>query len=197
MKKNNHTPKGKSCLVEPIRNEKDIESIKKLLSNNKRDLLLFCLSINNGLRANDILHLNVADLELVKQDETITIKERKTGKSNILCINRSVYKILRQYLEERKPEPHEYLFKSKKGNNRPLSVSTFGSMVKYWCKSINLAGNYSSHSLRKTWAYQQRVRYGTGIEILMDRFHHSSYSITRRYIGLESKEVCAALLNPI
>ena len=80
MIKNNHTPKGSSCLVEPIRNPKDIENLKKHISNNTRDLLLFCLSINNGLRMSDILQLTVNDVCHLKVGEMVTIKEKKTGK---------------------------------------------------------------------------------------------------------------------
>ena len=49
MKNQNHPKKGSVIMVQPIRETKDIENIKKLLSGNTRDSLLFCLSINNGL----------------------------------------------------------------------------------------------------------------------------------------------------
>ena len=194
---NNHTPKGSSCLVEPIREPKDIENIKRLLITNTRDLLLFTLSLNNGLRMSDILHLTVNDVSHLKVGEMVTIKEKKTGKTNVLCLNKSVHKILKQYLDERKPEGNEYLFISKKGNNRPLTVSSVSSMVKQWCKDLHIVGNYGSHSLRKTWGFHQRTRYGVGMELLMKRFNHSSMSVTLRYVGLQDKDVNDLLLNEI
>lgn len=194
---NNHTPKGKSCLVEPIREVKDIENIKKLISHNTRDLLLFCLSINNGLRMSDILNLTVNDVSRLKVGEMVTIKEKKTGKSNVLCLNRSVHMILKKYLDERKPDGSEYLFISKKGNNRPLNVSTVSSMIKGWCKDLHIIGNFGSHSLRKSWGLHQRTKYGVGMELLMKRFNHSSMSVTLRYVGLQDKEVNDLLLNEI
>lgn len=197
MIKNNHTPKGNSCLVDPIRNPKDIENIKKHISNNTRDLLLFCLSINNGLRMSDILHLTVNDVCNLKVGEMVTIKEKKTGKNNVLCLNKSVHKILRQYIDERRPDGNEYLFISKKGTNRPLTVSTVGSMIKSWCKDLHIVGNYSSHSLRKTWGFHQRTKYGVGMELLMKRFNHSSMSVTLRYVGIQDKDVNDLLLNEI
>ena len=50
--------------VEPIRKIKDIKKIEKLLeTQNKRNLLLFTLGINCGLRISDILRLNVNDVK--------------------------------------------------------------------------------------------------------------------------------------
>ena len=58
--------------VEPIRSLEDIEKIKNLLKNRKRDYLLFCFGINTGLRISDILSLNVVDV-LNKNYVTIII----------------------------------------------------------------------------------------------------------------------------
>ena len=44
----NHPEKGSVITVQPIRNEK--RKVKRLLSGNTRDLLLFTMGINNGLR---------------------------------------------------------------------------------------------------------------------------------------------------
>ncbi|MEI8225980.1 MAG: tyrosine-type recombinase/integrase [Bacteroidota bacterium] len=197
MKNPNHPKKGDRIMVEPIRETKDIESIKKLLSNDTRDLLLFCLGINNGLRCGDLLRIRVQDVKYLKPGETFTIREEKTGKTNILMVNKSTHKILKQYLDEMKPEDNEYIFKSRKGNNQPLSVGSVNGMVKKWCRSINLKSNMGSHSLRKTFGYIQRKKYGVSWEILCKRFNHSSPSITMRYLGIEDKEVNGILMNEI
>jgi len=193
----NHPKKGDRIKVEPIRNIKDIENIKKLISNNPRDLLLFCLGINNGLRCGDLLKLKVSQVKHLKQNETITIVEQKTGKENILMVNRSVHKILKDYLEKTKPNDDDYLFKSQKGQNQPLSVGSVNTMVKSWCRSINLKGKYGTHSLRKSFGYIQRTRFGVGWEILCKRYNHSSPSITMRYLGIEDREVNGILMNEI
>ncbi len=76
----NHPKKGSRIKVDPIRNEADIAAIKKLLTDNPRDLLLFVLGINNGLRAGDLLKLKVAQVRKLKPGQTTTIVESKTGK---------------------------------------------------------------------------------------------------------------------
>ncbi len=193
----NHPQKGDKIKVQPIRSTKDIENIRKLLSNNTRDLLMFCLGINNGVRCGDLLRLRSGQVKHLKPRETLTIKEQKTGKENVIMVNKTCHKVLRQYLEETHPHDDDYLFRSKKGQNQPLSVGTVNAMIKDWCESINLKGNYGTHTMRKTFGYIQRVKYGVGWELLCKRFNHSSPSITMRYLGIEDKEVNGILMNEI
>ena len=193
----NHPKRGTKIVVSPIRETKDIESIKKLLSQNTRDLLLFTIGINNGLRCGDILKLKVKDVKYLKPNDTLKIREQKTGKENVLMVNKTTYKILKEYLEKLNPNDDDYLFKSRKGDNKPLKVSSTNLLVKSWCKSINLKGNYGTHSLRKTFGYLQRAKFGVGIEILMKRFNHSSQYVTQRYLGIDDKEVNGILMNEI
>jgi integrase len=74
IKNPNRPKKGSRITVDPIRNEKDIKSIAKLLYDSPRDHLLFILGVNNGLRAGDLLKLKVKDLRYLKAGETLTIK---------------------------------------------------------------------------------------------------------------------------
>ena len=63
--------------VEPIKSLNELKKIKKVLAKNERNLLLFTLGINSGLRVSDILALNVRD---VKGKTHIRLVEKKTGK---------------------------------------------------------------------------------------------------------------------
>ena len=64
--------------VEPIRGKCEIHEVKRILGKkSKRDLLLFSLGINSGLRISDILKLKVKDVQHV---DFIEIKEQKTQK---------------------------------------------------------------------------------------------------------------------
>ncbi len=190
----NHPKKGSRITVEPIRKLNDVKAIAKLLSDNPRDRLLFLIGVNNGLRVGDLLKLKVKDVEHMKVGDTLTIKESKTGKTNVLVVNKTVHKALRDYLETR---PEGYLFASKKAKDKPLKVTSVNKMVKAWCKAINLKGNFGAHTLRKTWGYLQRTQHGVGFEIIAKRFNHSNPAVTMRYLGIEDKEVHNTLMNEI
>ena len=192
----NHPKKGSSIRVDPIRSKKDIKAITKLLSDNPRDRLLFIMGINNGLRVGDLLKLKVSDVRGLKVGDTLSIREGKTGKQNVLVINKPVYDALKTYLDFKKPADEDYLFESRKGK-RPLTIQAVNNKVKQWTAAINLKGNYGAHSLRKTWGYFQRTVYGVGFELICKRFNHSSPAITMRYLGIEDKEVHDLMLNEV
>ena len=192
----NHPKKGSRIAVDPIRQIKDIKAISKMTSGNPRDHLLFVMGINNGLRACDLVRVKVGDLRYLKVGDTLTIKESKTGKDNILVVNKTVYKALQAYLDAIRPDDDAYLFASRKGNGH-LQSQAVSKLVKKWTGAINLKGNYGSHTLRKTWGYIQRTMHGVGFEIICKRYNHSSPAITMRYLGIQDREVHGVLMNEI
>jgi len=192
----NHPKKGDRIKVDPIRNIKDIKAISKFTQANPRDHLLFIIGINNGLRAGDLVKLKVKDVQHLKVGDILTIKEGKTGKDNILVINKTVYKALRNYLDTIQPDDNAFVFASRKGDSH-IQSQAVSKLMKKWTKAINLRGNYGAHTLRKTWGYIQRTMHGVGFEIICKRYNHSSPAITMRYLGIQDREVHNTLMNEI
>ena len=192
---NNHPKKGSIITVDPIRSVKDIKKIKRKLKNQPRDLLLFTLGINNGLRISDLLSLKVGDVKDLEPGETLDIREGKTGKKNVLMINKESKKVLDSYFDAADPGDDEYLFKSRKGENNPITKSYVNQKMKEWARGMK--GNYGTHTMRKTFGYIQRKEFGVGFEVLCKRFGHSNPSVTMRYLGISNKEVNGILLNEI
>ena len=131
----------------PIRAEKNIQEVKRLLKDNTRDLLFFKLGINNGIRISGLLKLKVGDVRDIKPGQTLKVNETKTDQMNILMINKSVHKVLKQYLDEIKPSDEDYLFQSRNGNNKPLTRETANKMINEWTKSLK--GNYGTHTCER------------------------------------------------
>jgi integrase len=185
--------------VEPITSMKDVKNIKRLLQDHPRNLLLFIMGINSGLRAQDILTLRVVDLLDKKVGDRIVVTEKKTGKQNVAIINKEIADTFQKYLEyyECEADEDQFLFQSRKGKNYPITTYRVTGLLKEWTAAINLKGNYGAHSLRKTFCYHQRVHFGVSWELLSKRLNHSSPSVTRRYIGVQDEEVESILLNNI
>lgn len=81
--------------VEPIRNLKHLRKLENYFANkNMRDLLLFTLGINCGLRISDIVALNVGD---VKNKTHIQITEKKTGKYKKFSINAKLKPMFKEF----------------------------------------------------------------------------------------------------
>ena len=71
--------------VEPIRDLKHLHKIEEYFAQkSKRDLLLFTIGTNCGLRISDIVALNVGD---VRNKSHIQIVEQKTGKFKKFPVN--------------------------------------------------------------------------------------------------------------
>jgi integrase len=182
----NRPKKGSQIKVDPIRKRKDIESIKKLISDNARDFALFTIGINTNLRASDLLMIKVGQVRDLKPGDEIELKERKTGKSRRITLNKACVQAIQRVLASKPYADEDLLFTGQRG---PLTVPSVHRLVKGWCRSINLRGNYGSHSLRKTWGYHQRVTFGVDIPRLMVCFNHSTQRQTLDYLCIQPSEI--------
>jgi integrase len=191
----NHPKKGDTIKVEPIRTVKDIKAIKRMLADKPRDFALFTLGINTNLRASDILKITVGMVRNLKPEDHFTIREKKTGKDRSITINKTVHAAIKDLLELYSPNDSDdaLLFRSRKGN-KALCVPYFNSLVKAWCKEINLTGNYGSHTLRKTFGYMHRTINKTDLPTLMQMFNHSSQKQTLDYLCIQPEEIKSAYL---
>ncbi|MCD6533993.1 MAG: tyrosine-type recombinase/integrase [Deltaproteobacteria bacterium] len=196
-KNKNHPTKGSFISVEPVKQICDIKKIKKLLSDNSRDLCLFTLGINTNLRASDILNIKIEQVDGLKAGQELVLKEIKTGKSRRITLNKAVVKAVGGLLESKQAKGYkqnDYLFTGQRG---PLTVPSLSRLVKTWCAEINLKGNFASHSLRKTFGYHQRVSFGVGLPELMVTFNHSNQRQTLDYLCIQPEEVRDIYLNEI
>lgn len=164
--------------VQPIRDRNTINNMKnELLKSGSRNYMLFNIGINTGLRVSDILGLKVSD---VKDKTHITINEQKTKKQKRILINMNLKKDIDDYIFTM--DEGEYLFKSKKGNNMPLSRVQAYRILNDAALKLNLT-EVGTHTMRKTFGYWHYNIY-KDVAILQDIFNHSSPSITLRYIGI-------------
>jgi integrase len=150
----NHPKKGRRIKVEPIRELKDIRSIKQLLKSRPRDYLLFVMGINCGLRAGDLLKLKVSDVTHLSPGQSIRIRRGRDGRDNTLTVSRDVRRAIRDFIATVRPEPEDFLFASQKGRG-PLTIQALNAMVKRWTQAIELQGNFGAQTLRMTYEFTQ------------------------------------------
>ena len=190
----NHPTKGSTIKVDPIKKLKDIKAIKKLLHDKPRDLCLFTLGINTNLRASDLLRISAGMVRDLNAGDELTLKEKKTGKHRRITLNKAVIASIQALFASRKYQDNDPLFLGQRGL---LTVSSVNRLVKTWCKTINLKGNYGSHSLRKTFGYHQRVSFNVGVPELMVAFNHSSQRETLEYLCIQPDEVKSIYMNEL
>ena len=76
----NRPKKGDQIKVDPI---------KKLLADDPRNSALFSVGINTNLRASDLLRIRVGQVRDLKPGDEIELKEKKTGKSRRIALNKA------------------------------------------------------------------------------------------------------------
>lgn len=168
-------------IVYPIKDKEKIAQMKKILSSNKRNLLLFNLGINSGLRVSDILALNIKD---VKDKTFIELREQKTNKYKQFPINEKIQSDIKEFIQNKNID--EPLFLSQK-DNRLSRVQAY-KILRKAAKEVGIEVHIGTHSLRKTFGYHHYKQFDD-IVLLQKIFNHSSPAVTLRYIGLEQETI--------
>lgn len=168
-------------LVEPIKKVHDIELIKEYLKGNERNLLMFNLGINSGLRISDILALDVKD---VKNKEYIAIREKKTNKFKRFPLNKNLQEQINKFVRDKELDSPLFVTQKHKRLDRIQAYKILNRAV----KTLGLDIRVGTHSLRKTFGYHHFKKFDN-LPLLQKILNHSSSSITLRYIGLEQEAI--------
>jgi integrase len=178
--------------VQPIRSKKDLDNMKWALSKfcGQRDLCLFILGCETGLRCSDLLKIKTKEITKLrnKNNKIFKIKEKKTSKTRYVNLNH-VWDTLIKWADNNNSE---WLFPSRKGD-KPISVTqAYRQLNKaaYWAE-IDHVG---THTMRKTFGYWFYKKTGN-IAMLQGILNHSNEQETLRYIGISDEEVNNTLKN--
>ncbi len=175
--------------VQPIRDLKKIDTIKKLLKQqNLRDYCLFVLGINSGLRISDLLKLRISDVcEKGKIKDRIRLREKKTNKFKDFPLSNSTKSAFKEYLKIREYNENEPLFISRKNKGFLMRQQAY-KIINDVAKSVGIKEKIGTHTLRKTFGYHA-YNNGYDITLIQKLFNHSSPAVTLRYIGITQDEM--------
>lgn len=175
--------------VQPIRNKEDIEKMKWALGRfcTQRDLILFLLGINTGLRVGDMLALKVKD---VAKKKYAVIMEGKTNKPRKINLG-GVYDELNEYIKTL-PQGTVWLFPSRKGDKPISSVQAWRQLQK--ASKMAEVESIGTHTMRKTFGYWHYKQFGDVAKLQMI-LNHSHPQITLTYIGITQEEIDNDLEN--
>lgn len=158
-----------------------------LAKKSKRDLLLFTIGTNCGLRISDIVALNVGD---VRNKSHIRIVEKKTGKYKSFPINSKLKPMFEEYTKGKRSD--EALFKTRFQNR--MDRFTAYRIIRKSCKLAGLPEKVGTHTMRKTFGYHHYQKF-KDVAILQKIFNHSSPQVTLRYIGIEQDQIDESYTN--
>lgn len=168
-----------------------------------RNKLMFVLGLNLGLRASDLCSLQYSFFinEDGKFKEYYSLMPKKTQKSRKfvkLYFNEAVQQSITNYMEDYCiKDLDEYIFKSRKGNSH-LTERAIGEIIKTAAEEVGITKNVASHSMRKAYGkaiFDKAEDKEKALVLLMMIFNHSSTAVTRRYIGITTKEIEDAFMD--
>jgi site-specific recombinase XerD len=158
-----------------------------------RDRALFELAYSAGLRAEELVTL---DVESADPDAEEVRVEGKGAKTRVVPAGEPAWKALASYLERGRPalaaaapRPDPALFLSKSG--RRLSTSDIRRRLRLSVRRAALQGGVSPHTLRHSFA-THLLEGGADLRAIQELLGHASISTTQTYTRVESSRLKAA-----
>lgn len=183
--------------TEPIRDKKQLKELADyfLSKGQLRNYTLVVMGTYTVLRISDLLRLkwsDVYDEERQAFRTHITVIEKKTKKERTIALNSQVLGALRQcYLHRR----GDYIFANNRKEPKAISRVQAWRIIHAATVELEIMGKISCHSLRKTWGYHAIKSGEVSLAVIVDIYNHSSYEITKRYLGITQDERDEAYLG--
>ena len=187
--------------TQPVRNLEELAELKNYYYEkepNLRNYALISLGLNTALRISDLLQLkwnDIYDFEHQNFRQHILVTEHKTGKENRIALNQSAKEALNIYKKSLGDfQMDAFLFCGRNRKNMPLSRSQAYRIIRHASEALHMGTGISCHSMRKTFGYHA-WKNGIPPIILMNIFNHSSYEVTKRYLGIDQDDKDSVFLE--
>ena len=151
---------------------------------NERVATALMLEANLGLRISDVLRLRLSDIVRDGDRYRLAITEQKTGKQRVFTVPYVLYNFIRLYCVDNNIADDAIMF--------PLTERAIQKQLKLVCDYLDYTG-ISTHSFRKFYATEIYKDSGYNIALVQHLLQHSSAAVTQRYIGIQPREVEAAI----
>ncbi len=195
-KKSNHPPRGSRIKIEPIRDKSAIRLIEENLSSHPRNLAIFTMGVYTGIRPADMLNLTLDQARESMASGELTYCEIKTGKLIQIHLPEIVTDAIKSWMvkrwESRSPDPRARFFEGPKG---PLKIPTINKLVKKWCHTAGIEGNFGTLTLRKTYGYHELLDGKKSLKEFKHFFNHSRGRETLNYLCIPPEKHGQISLN--
>ena len=158
----------------------------------KRDETLLLIMLDTGVRACELMGLDIGDVDLTGCQ--LTVRYGKGGKSRCCPFSRETRKMIYQYLKERgitEADKNAPLFVSERGPRTGDRLQQYALIHIY--RRLGIAGKVtgvrcSPHTMRHTFAISF-LRAGGNVFTLKTILGHESLAMTNRYVALAQADV--------
>ncbi len=172
--------------TQPIRNKHQIRELASyyLQRGQLRNHVLIVLGVHTALRISDLLRLrwdDVYDFRAGRVKASISIIEQKTKKSKIIALNKAAVKALELFAAAN-AKPGRFLIENARTKKAISRIQAY-RLIRAAAEALHFQERVSCHSLRKTLGYHA-WQSNVPPAVIMEIYNHSSWSVTRRYLGV-------------
>jgi len=150
----------------------------------KRDKAMLELLYATGLRASELMALNMRDIDLKKN----TVRCSGSGsRARVIPIDQPVARVMKEYIDIVRPEflsdeKEVALFPNRRGER--LTRQGFWQIVQGYADRVGLSGKVTPRSLRHSFAVH-RLKSGADLQSVQELLGHAHISTTRAYTQVE------------
>jgi integrase/recombinase XerC/integrase/recombinase XerD len=187
------TPKRDSYLPRVLKRNEVAELLDRMPSSEPldlRDRAMFELAYGSGLRAEELVNLDLTDLDPDGEELRVSGKGAKT---RVVPAGEQAWAAMQRYLDRGRPElaaarraanrPEHALFLSKAG--RRLSTSDVRRRLALATGRLGAGAGVSPHTLRHSFA-THLLEGGADLRAIQELLGHASISTTQTYTRIES-----------
>jgi integrase len=184
--------------TEPIRNKHQVRELANycLQRGQFRNHCLIVLGVHSALRVSDLLRLrwkDVYDFDLGRLRQSVTILEKKTGKRKIFALNKRAAGAISLLFSSCAARPDGFLIENPRTGKAISRIQAY-RIIRAAAEALKFQNRVSCHSLRKTFGYHA-WKSGASPTVLMEIYNHSSFAVTRRYLGVAQDDKDQIYLN--
>jgi site-specific recombinase XerD len=169
------------------------EDVERLLNGSttglrwpKREHAILRCALDMGLRAGEIAHLMIGDIDW--RAGTVTLRGTKSLRQDLLPLPLETGQALADYLQHERPATRSpaIFVRQTGGLDRPISAMAVVKVIKRACRRLGLQA--SAHALRHTLACRL-VEKGSSLKEVADLLRHRSLSTTLIYAKLDTPKL--------
>jgi integrase len=165
------------------------------VSDSRTKTLLLCGALT-GFRISELLSWTVGDLFLqgaIRDKVTVKAEFMKNKKKQRAV---KLHPLIQQLLIRTVTDTtslDSYIFRSQKGRNKAICVSTACRNVKNLCLSHGITGRIGTHTMRKTYAQLLYKASGNDIIVVQIALGHRNVSTTMQYLEIDGGRIDAVM----
>ncbi len=168
-----------------------------------RDTALFTLGVLSGFRITELLSVRIKDVQQHGQIvERVTVERRHMKRklqSRTVILHPKAKLAVQVWLDSMTKSidvsPEHYLFKSRKGQNRPISRIQALRILKEAFDSCEMTGKLGTHSMRKTFANNVHEKLDRDLVKTQRALGQKNITTTIRYLSFRDAEIDEAILS--